>query len=587
MPRASFHSRGGGGSDKNKYKPVTKTPSSKRLTYKQMKKAPANKPTLAEKEIEIVMFNCNRLTEESIIELKSLTSSKLVHFMGIIETWYRQDEFKTNHHLDDYNMFEARRPHSATRGGGIAVYTLKTLPFVVTQRFFPAPDPETAPVLNERIWIEYKASGRKTAICFSYFRCQTPEDEHGHLNNTLYSLLESETQQLKALGYRIFHMGDFNAHIGNSLLNGIRNNTQPTNKNGLRLKRFAKSLDLIIMNSLCSHKTNTCPDRTCANFCEGLWTWSRANQFSVIDYVLAQKNSINDIKKIVIDDQNTFGGYSSDHNMIFITITEKYLNSQPRKHIPSYKTTWAIDPDMDYTDYKTCLNKALPLVDTSTIDSFSLTLSQCIITALTQSVGKRIAVKRQPHRVPFELLTELKIKKTLSTQYKRLLKQSAAEHIENRYRIETDYLLNESIMALREQSSKVATLISNINKNKRRINISKCKGNSIKAQKYFWSFVNNKNKEPLDIVSVETKQGATTQDPQEIMHSITEYLADLFCASTEPTPQTPEIDPLLPGSFRPPNDHSYAAQNTGENTTDHEYYHDSSKPIIRSSSNDK
>ena len=106
-----------------------------------MKKAPANKPTLVEKDIEIVMFNCNRLTEESIIELKSLTSSKLVHFMGIIETWYRQDEFKTNHHLDDYNMFEARRPHSATRGGGIAVYTLKTLPFVVTQRFFPAPDP--------------------------------------------------------------------------------------------------------------------------------------------------------------------------------------------------------------------------------------------------------------------------------------------------------------------------------------------------------------------------------------------------------------------------------------------------------------
>ena len=95
MPRASFHSRGGGGSDKNKYKPVTKTPSSKRLTNKQWKKAPANKPTLTEKEIEIVMFNCNRLTEESIIELKSLTNSKLVHFMGIIETWYRQDEFKT------------------------------------------------------------------------------------------------------------------------------------------------------------------------------------------------------------------------------------------------------------------------------------------------------------------------------------------------------------------------------------------------------------------------------------------------------------------------------------------------------------
>merc|ERR1712008_314330 len=121
----------------------------------------------------------------------------------------------------------------------------------------------------------------------------------------------------------------------------------------------------------------------------------------------------------------------------------------------------------------------------------------------------------------------------------------------------------------REQSSKVKRLFREFNKNKRQINILKCQGSTIKARRYFWGFISNNRKDSLDITSVLTNNGTTTQNPTEIIKEIKNHITKVFEATEEPNPirfvpsatndhEYPLPDPALLPNKNSLNDHIYA-----------------------------
>ena len=81
--------------------------------------------------------------------------------------------------------------------------------------------------------------------------------------------------------------GDFNAHIGNGDA-GIVGNNKEVHSNGRRLVEFTYGMDVEIGNRWPG--------------CNGLWTRMVANQRSVLDYFLAERDRMEEVKGMEIDD---------------------------------------------------------------------------------------------------------------------------------------------------------------------------------------------------------------------------------------------------------------------------------------------
>ena len=55
----------------------------------------------------------------------------------------------------------------------------------------------------------------KTAICGGYFGCQHPDNRNAGWNEAIYDVIHREAVTLRAQGYRVVIMADFNGHVGN------------------------------------------------------------------------------------------------------------------------------------------------------------------------------------------------------------------------------------------------------------------------------------------------------------------------------------------------------------------------------------
>merc|ERR1712129_448490 len=119
-------------------------------------------------------LNTNHLTEESLNEITAVSILKNLDFMAISEIWMYAEQINNDYTLDNYNCHEVRRSlDNPVNGGGIMVFTKKSLPFAVKQYIFDMLNEDTIFVQTERIWLTYKSGSIMSAVCFTYFPCQT------------------------------------------------------------------------------------------------------------------------------------------------------------------------------------------------------------------------------------------------------------------------------------------------------------------------------------------------------------------------------------------------------------------------------
>ena len=141
-----------------------------------------------------------------------------------------------------------------------------------------------------------------------YVVCQNNRsDSYLQWNEDLFSLLIDETLVLKAQGFSILALGDFNTRVGR--IPGMENNTPDTNNNFPMFSNFIKSTNLVILNSLPITK--------------GLFTRfddesGSPGTKSVLDYGLRDSDSVHTVSSFIIDANARFD-CGSDHALLEVT----------------------------------------------------------------------------------------------------------------------------------------------------------------------------------------------------------------------------------------------------------------------------
>ena len=134
----------------------------------------------------------------------------------------------------------------------------------------------------------------------------TTNDDFMAWNDSLYEALQGELRTLELEGYQCMIMGVMNTHVGVPP-RGIAGNRQGVNTNGIKLLNFIDNNDLVLMNKE-------------ANVCTGLFTRISPQSCSILDYVLATRDMVPKVKRMVIDEEGMWCS-GSDHVGIRVDIT--------------------------------------------------------------------------------------------------------------------------------------------------------------------------------------------------------------------------------------------------------------------------
>ena len=507
----------------------------------------------------VMSLNVNGLTESSIHDIRASIEAKKVDIVSISETKFRLEESPDHHKIEGFNSFEARRSDVAEDkgGGGIIVYYREGLS--VTRYSPPIAGQMSAFVNNERLWAVVEGNKYKTAVCTVYCACQYDDDRNSNWNQLLYARIREEQAELRRKGYRILVIGDMNGHIGCADNVGIAGNKPGINPNGNLLLEFEKHTDSVILNRRSS----------------GLWTWKRDGNTTVLDYAMLSSEHIDSFVSMHIDDTNFYGG-DSDHNALFVVLSEYLVVPKMFSQFKVDKPTWDIRADQDWSQYTSSILSHVDKINSSSVQSLSHSITSVIHQSLREGVGVKSSVrKNKPRSLPPNIVTALAYRKQLGHEYMILLNQ----HQRDKKSVPgtpPSQLLKDAEEVFEDQKGHVSGLLSNYMQSKRKLNIEKCKGNSPSARKHFWSFVSKKVKKSSDIRAVRNEtSGVVKCNPDDILEEATLFLKKLFQGDFDPIQEycqastsdhnyqsvPPEFPPPpIPGVPPSTSDHDYGAK---------------------------
>ena len=291
-------------------------------------------------------LNVDGLSEAKLADVASFAEQQSPDIMFILETKRRLEEIGTDIAIEGYETTEIRRSDTAgdKQGGGIACYTKNTRDMVFKPHTPEIEHEDLAYVENERSWITVETQYTKTAVCGVYFGCQFSDDRNKDWNEGMFWVLQQEVQSLRAQGYRVLIVGDFNAHIGNKEGQGVDGNNPDINKNGQRFLEFLMNQDL-------THVNGALRSDGSAKICSGIWSRQRGPSRSLIDYAVLSSEHLASVQSMFVDENGIYGS-GSDHNWSEIVLIDKIprlikVDSRPQK-----KNVWKIDEDQDWSAFK-------------------------------------------------------------------------------------------------------------------------------------------------------------------------------------------------------------------------------------------
>ena len=194
--------------------------------------------------------------------------------------------------------------------------------------------------MNERQWLLLNNGTEKMAFLRVYIACQSQKND-GYLkwNEDLFDLLSMEAIRLRAQGFVIFCLGDFNSRVGQ--IAGLKNNTPDTNNNTPMFINFINQVNLVIVNAF--------------PIAKGLFTrfmdnTNRPGTESLLDYGLVDSEHVHTVTSFVIDSDARFDA-GSDHALLIaklefgITSTVNWSLEKP--------VSLNFNSETDFSEYQT------------------------------------------------------------------------------------------------------------------------------------------------------------------------------------------------------------------------------------------
>ena len=462
------------------------------------------------RSLNLALLNVDGLSSSTFEDVQSVIQRKSLDLCILLETKRRDEEIGSNISIPGYTVKEIRRSDAAEdkAGGGIAYYTKQQDGLIFKEHSPPIANPTLHYVRNERFWLTIDSLMMKTAICGVYLGCQHPDDRHGQWNDGLLQVLQDESAALRAKGYRVVLLGDFNSHVGSEVGIGVPGNNCNINRNG---ERFLNFLDIGSFRHINGDHSLT----------TGKWTRQRGLSKSILDYAVISSEHMRTVQHLLIDSNGSLGG-GSDHNFLILTLNDMLTKTRRLLKLQPTKVIWNSFENVDWEPFKTEVSAYLGSRSTTnlSVDDLASQISSALLTAGEKCVGRRTAYTSKPNvKLPWPIVEELNLKRKLEQTWKSkvALANSPAEELTA---CETAFLT---------QKSRVDDILfAHKTRNRKKIK-DLCSGKTTQARKNFWSAINRKVKESSDILAVVNPvTGVLKCNIDDICAETEEHLCQVF-----------------------------------------------------------
>ena len=497
--------------------------------------------------MKMACLNVNGWTDQSRHDVLSAIEAKNTDVFSIVETKLRVED-KKRIKIPGFEVVESRRENADNdkKGGGLACCMRKNTGVGFSRLDPEIIRPELQYVDRERLWVTYQSQGGKTAVATVYLGFQASDDHHSEWNAGILEVLADEVRDLRGKGFRVLLQGDFNSWVGADLNQGGIPGNRPKhpNKNGQMFLNFLAASSLTHVNGAVRQEGNWE-----TRFSKGLWTRHSTDHRSstVLDYVVVSTEHLETVQEMLIDQEGVFGG-DSDHNMLFTTVSDKFISV--RANTAVYRPGWNIEQGTDMSKFKRVVQRELDqLAKTDLgpgVDKLSDGLTSALIKGLNEGVGRRIIRPERQELFPKSIVTLLKERRSLERKFKSLKCQFALSNLQ---------VPPESLLVARDRLDAMSVELENalvkFRRRKRAPLLNLAKSRDRRGRKKFWDFVSRKVKKEGDISSLRDKEADVLKfSPEDISVEIRKYLITIFSGHDEtPDPDVEEVEEVSEDDF--------------------------------------
>ena len=446
-------------------------------------------------DLNCAFLNVDGLSHSTLEDVKEVLSKRKPDLVILVETKRREEELGLDIAIDGYAVKEIKRSDAAEDkgGGGIAYYT-RLVDGLVFHEYNPEIELEQNHFVNkERVWVKVKSASIQTAVCGAYFGFQSSNDHNAEWNSAMYETIHKEEAMLRAQGFRIIMMADFNGHVGNVESQGIQGNHKEINPNGRRLLEFLKNTRMHHVNG---H----------SNLTRGLWTRQRGKSKTVLDYTAVSEEHLHTVKSLEIDDKGKYGG-GSDHNWMFLAVEDKFVRKKRVLNACCRKPRWKILDDQDWSEYQEAVRRRIIGVDPDEMSRDGL--ANCVAAGCLEAGKETIGLtkpkgdkKSKPKLLTRTVIEEIKLKRKLENEWK----SSVEANGENTIELEEIFI---------KQKQKVNDVLFSFNNRNRGSILKECTGKSPKAVRCFWNRVSTNIKQDTELSAVVNVESGTLKCTRE------------------------------------------------------------------------
>ena len=472
------------------------------------------------KLVQLGCLNANGWSDQTQHDVQAALDSRNIDLFSLTETKKRKHDKKIQ--VPGFQVLETRRDKDDKAGGGIAVLMRETLGVGFCKLNPRISKPELQYVDKERLWVTYKSPGGKTAVATVYLGWNASDDRHLDWNMGIFEVLQDEVRDLRGQGYRIILQGDFNSWVGSDLgKRGIPGNRPAVpNTNGDMFLNFLASNSLSHLNGAV-RETGNWETRVS----RGLWTRHSPDyrSSSILDYVVISDEHVDTVHEMLVDEEGAFGG-GSDHNMLFTSMSDKFISI--RQDVPRPTPRWNFEEDTDFTKFrKVVMREVDQIKDVGPgVDGLSNALTSALLKGLKEGVGRKKVLPPRKPIFPKHIVSLMKERKVLERRFKTLKCQFA----NSRVQVPPNSLLVARDL-LNAKNDELESAKATFKRQRRAPLLGLAKSRSRQGRKKFWSFVSRKAKKSGGISSLKAKNsGVLLHTPEEVSEEIRQYLVSIF-----------------------------------------------------------
>ncbi len=386
--------------------------------------------------------------------------------------------------------------------GGVAIYVRRDIrPYEIEQK-------EHDEHLDEVKWVAISHEKENIALCVAYIKPGRPIKCY----RDIVGRIQKRQRELEELGWKVIVMGDFNAHVGNGT-GGIAGNHEKLDAEGKEIHNWINNSGSILVNA---HDN-----------CRGIWTWSRGDKTSVVDYIITSGDLDQDIEELFIDDEGEYD-IGSDHNWMWLRLRYKRI---PKEHVKK-QPGWNINEDTDWKAFSKDLERVAaeweqPQVEDMTPEEAVETMVTSLNDMLMVS-GKRVVGLKERRQgrwgdsgLSKEAQTMISRRKAAARAHKRAAKLQKAKHEVERRATEFSVLKKQADdIRARERAKKREKMLQAAQRDK--------------SLNTLWSEVRRLKKGKDGVTSIKNKQGQRLTTREEIAKELADHANSLFNNNSTP-----------------------------------------------------